>query len=79
MTGINTVAAGAPMIGPSPLERTDMHPVLVELLARPVGWLLIAGTLVMLGIGIGVPLFIRARERSEAEQARGGGRPDRGS
>lgn len=56
-----------------------MHPVLVELLARPVGWLLIAGTLVMLGIGIGVPLFIRARERSEAEQARGGGRTDRRS
>lgn len=47
-----------------------MHPVLVELFARPVGWLLIAGTLVMLGIGIGVPLFIRARERLEASDAK---------
>lgn len=47
-----------------------MHPVLVELLARPVGWLLIAGTLVMLGIGIGVPLFIRARERIDAAEGK---------
>lgn len=46
-----------------------MHPVLVELLARPVGWLLIAGTLIMVGIGIGVPLFIRSRERAEAAEA----------
>jgi len=46
-----------------------MHPVLVELLMRPVGWMLIAGTLVMIGIGIGVPLFIRKRERAEARAA----------
>ncbi len=42
-----------------------MHPVFVELFARPVGWLLIGGTLIMVGIGIGVPLFIRYRERVE--------------
>lgn len=47
-----------------------MHPVLVEIVARPVGWLLIAGTLVMIGIAIGVPLFIRSRERAEAREAR---------
>lgn len=52
-----------------------MHPVLVELLARPVGWLLIGGTLIMLGIGIGVPLFIRSRERAEAEDAKRRGAP----
>ncbi|GGK14934.1 hypothetical protein [Luteimonas terricola] len=46
-----------------------MHPVLVEILARPVGWLLIGGTLIMIGIGFGVPLFIRSRERAEAEEA----------
>ena len=51
-----------------------MHPVLVELLARPVGWLLIGGTLVMIGIGIGVPLFIRSRERAELAQAARRGR-----
>ena len=49
-----------------------MHPVLVELLARPVGWLLIGGTLIMIGIGIGVPLFIRSRERADAEHAKHG-------
>lgn len=54
-----------------------MHPVLVELFARPVGWLLIAGTLVMLGIGVGVPLFIRSRERAEARDAKRPGTPRR--
>ncbi|MGY0610660.1 MULTISPECIES: hypothetical protein [unclassified Luteimonas] len=52
-----------------------MHPVLVEIIARPVGWMLIAGTLIMIGIGIGVPLFIRHRERLEAEEARRRGDP----
>lgn len=51
-----------------------MHPVFVELFARPVGWLLIGGTLIMVGIGIGVPMFIRYRERMERDAA---GRPDR--
>lgn len=48
-----------------------MHPVFVELFARPVGWLLIGGTLIMVGIGIGVPLFIRHRERMEQADASG--------
>lgn len=51
-----------------------MHPVLVEIIARPVGWLLIAGTLIMIGIAVGVPLFIRSRERAEAREARREGR-----
>ncbi|MBB1473046.1 MULTISPECIES: hypothetical protein [unclassified Luteimonas] len=46
-----------------------MHPVFVELFARPVGWLTIGGALIMFGITIGVPLFIRSRERAEAREA----------
>jgi len=46
-----------------------MHPVLVELLARPVGWLTIGGALIMLGIMVGIPLFIRHREKIEKEEA----------
>jgi hypothetical protein len=46
-----------------------MHPVFVELFARPVGWLTIGGALIMLGITVGVPLFIRSRERAEARDA----------
>lgn len=49
-----------------------MHPVLVEIVARPVGWMLIAGTLAMIGIAVGVPLFIRSRERAEALEAQRG-------
>lgn len=55
-----------------------MHPVLVEIIARPVGWLLIAGTLIMIGIAVGVPIFIRYRERIEAEEARRKGEPTPG-
>lgn len=46
-----------------------MHPILVELLARPVGWLTIGGALIMLGLAVGVPLFIRHREKIEAAEA----------
>ena len=42
-----------------------MHPILVELLARPVGWLTIGGAAIMLGIAIGIPLFIRHMARTE--------------
>lgn len=55
-----------------------MHPVLVEIVARPVGWLLIAGTLIMIGIAVGVPLFIRSRERAEALEAKRKGEPTPG-
>ena len=52
-----------------------MHPVLVEIVARPVGWMLIGGTLIMIGIAVGVPLFIRYKERAEAAEARRRGAP----
>lgn len=52
-----------------------MHPVLVEIIARPVGWMLIGGTLIMIGIAVGVPLFIRYMERTEAAEARRRGEP----
>ena len=46
-----------------------MHPVLVALLARPVGWLTIGGMLIIFGLTVGVPLFIRHREKPEAAEA----------
>ncbi|NLG59079.1 hypothetical protein BGP89_14370 [Luteimonas sp. JM171] len=46
-----------------------MHPVLVELLARPVGWLTIGGALIMAGIMAGIPIFIRYREKLEKKEA----------
>ena len=45
-----------------------MHPVFVALFARPVGWLTIGGALIMFGITIAVPLFIRSRERADARE-----------
>lgn len=49
-----------------------MHPILHEILFTPMGWLLIAGTIIMLGIGIVLHLFIRNRMREEDQQHRGG-------
>ena len=46
-----------------------MHPVLVELLARPVGWLTSGGALIMLGIMVGIPVFIRYKEKAEKLEA----------
>lgn len=51
-----------------------MHPILVELLARPVGWLTIGGAAIMLGIAIGIPLFIRHKARTEQPEADRGDR-----
>lgn len=36
-----------------------MHPILTEILARPVGWLAIGGSIVMVGIGLAVFMFVR--------------------
>lgn len=44
-----------------------MHPILVELLARPVGWLTIGGALIMLGIAVGIPLFILHKAKTEQD------------
>lgn len=47
-----------------------MHPILHEILFTPMGWLLIAGTVIMFGIGIYLHLFIRNRMREEGQQRR---------
>lgn len=42
-----------------------MHPILMEILARPVGWLAIGGSIVMVGIGVAMFLFVRRKIREE--------------
>ena len=42
-----------------------MHPILVEILTRPVGWLAIGGSLVMVGVGVTLFLFVRRKIREE--------------
>jgi protein-S-isoprenylcysteine O-methyltransferase Ste14 len=46
-----------------------MHPILTEILARPVGWLAIGGSILMVGIALGVFLFVR---RQVLKEERGG-------
>ena len=46
-----------------------MHPVLREILMEPVGWLAIGGSLVMVGVGVTLFLFVRRKIR---EEERGG-------
>ena len=47
-----------------------MHPILVEILTRPVGWLAIGGSLVMVGVGLVLFLFVRRQVQAE-ERNRG--------
>ncbi len=47
-----------------------MHPILVEILTRPVGWLAIGGSLVMVGVGVFLFLFVRRQVQAE-ERERG--------
>jgi protein-S-isoprenylcysteine O-methyltransferase Ste14 len=47
-----------------------MHPILVEILTRPVGWLAIGGSLVMVGVGLFLFLFVRKQVQDE-ERHRG--------
>lgn len=42
-----------------------MHPILSEILTRPVGWLAIGGSIVMVGVGLAVFLFVRRQIRAE--------------
>ena len=42
-----------------------MHPVLVEIFTRPVGWLVFGGTLIMAGVGLTVFLFVRKQVQAE--------------
>jgi protein-S-isoprenylcysteine O-methyltransferase Ste14 len=46
-----------------------MHPILMDIFARPVGWLAIGGSLVMVGLGLALFLFVRRKIR---EEERGG-------
>ncbi len=47
-----------------------MHPILREMLTEPVGWLTIAGGLIILGMPLATALFIRRRMRDEAADDR---------
>jgi protein-S-isoprenylcysteine O-methyltransferase Ste14 len=42
-----------------------MNPILTEILAKPVGWLAIGGTIIMVGVGVAVYLFVRKQIREE--------------
>lgn len=42
-----------------------MHPILTEILTRPVGWLAIGGSIIMVGVGITMFLFVRKKIREE--------------
>ena len=42
-----------------------MHPMLREMLMEPVGWLTIAGALIILGLPLFTVLFVRRRLREE--------------
>ena len=42
-----------------------MHPMLREMLMKPVGWLTIAGALIILGLPLFTVLFVRRRLREE--------------
>ena len=47
-----------------------MHPILREILMEPVGWLAIGGSIVMVGIGVFVALFVRRKVREEEKKQR---------
>lgn len=42
-----------------------MHPVLVEMLQKPVGWLMIVGTIILFGTPLAVGAFLRKKIRDE--------------
>jgi hypothetical protein len=46
-----------------------MHPILTEILAKPVGWLAIGGSIVMAGIGLAVFLFVRKQVMADKHDA----------
>lgn len=54
------------MLARKPGGGIEMHPVLVEMLSKPVGWLTIGGGLIMLGIAVGFAVFVRRKMREEA-------------
>lgn len=48
-----------------------MHPILREIFLEPVGWLAIGGSLVMVGLGVALQLYLRKKIK---EEERGGGK-----
>ena len=47
-----------------------MHPILRDMLMQPVGWLTIAGALIILGIPLFTVLFIRRKMREDERNKR---------
>ncbi len=47
-----------------------MHPILREILMEPVGWLAIGGSILMVGIGLAVAIFVRRKVREEENKRR---------
>ena len=45
-----------------------MHPILVEMLQKPVGWLTIIGAVILVGVPVVIRAFIRKQERDEARK-----------
>lgn len=48
-----------------------MHPVLVEMLQKPVGWLTLAGGIILIAMPFVVRAFIRKQMEAEARQKDG--------
>ena len=42
-----------------------MHPILMDIFTRPVGWLAIGGSLLLVGVGVPSFLFVRRKIREE--------------
>jgi len=49
--------------------RKAMHPIWVEMLQKPVGWLTIIGGIILIGMPFAVRAFIRKQMREEDKQA----------
>ena len=45
-----------------------MHPILHAILLEPVGWLAIGGSIIMVGTGLAVGLFVRGKVRAEERE-----------
>ncbi|WP_158601791.1 hypothetical protein [Solilutibacter pythonis] len=48
-----------------------MHPMLVEMLQKPVGWLTIIGAVILIGMPFVVRAFIRKQMREEDRRRKG--------
>lgn len=42
-----------------------MHPILREIFLEPVGWLAIGGSLVMVGLGVALQIYLRKKIKEE--------------